>query len=363
MNNIILNINEIDSPALIVFPEIVKQNIEKAITIIGDTARLRPHIKTHKTLDVIKLCQAAGIQKYKCATIAEAELLGIALAKDVLLAYQPIGPKAFRFQNIIEKYPNTNFSCVVDSLEIAQFYAKNQLNFNLYIDLNVGMNRTGIAPELATELALAIGKLPMLKLIGLHAYDGHIHNIDFEKRKTESDIAYSQIEKLISDLANINLNGLNIIMGGSPTYPIHAKRKNIECSPGTFVFWDKGYADICPEQPFIPAINIVSRIISKPSETKICIDLGYKSVASENELKRRVYFPNNPDLQIISQSEEHLVLDAAPNNQYKIGDLLLSIPIHICPTVALYEHMHVVENERITGNKWNILARNRQINC
>src|SRR3954470_5215176 len=89
--------NEIDSPALLVYPQRVKANIQTAIKMIGDVNRLRPHVKTHKCAEVAKLMMNAGINKFKCATIAEAEMLGMQQAADVLLAYQPVGPKLDRF--------------------------------------------------------------------------------------------------------------------------------------------------------------------------------------------------------------------------------------------------------------------------
>ena len=93
----ISNITEVDSPALVVFPDRVKRNIELLKNMIDDVKRLRPHVKTHKTKEAALLQMEAGIKKFKCATIAEAEMLGSIKAPDVLLAYQPIGPKINRF--------------------------------------------------------------------------------------------------------------------------------------------------------------------------------------------------------------------------------------------------------------------------
>ncbi len=101
-----------------------------------------------------------------------------------------------------------------------------------------------------------------------------------------------------------------IIAGGSPTFPIHARRaSDIQCSPGTFVYWDKGYGDQFPEQPFEPAALVVTRVISIRGETRLCLDLGHKSISAENELTKRVGFLNGPGLTPVGQSEEHLVVE------------------------------------------------------
>jgi len=356
----IKNINELDSPALVVFPERVKHNIQLAIDMIGDVDRLRPHIKTNKSPDVAKLMLNAGISKFKCATIAEAEMLAQSNAPDVLLAYQPLGPKLNRFVSLIKKYPATKFSCLTDNIsaanEQASIFNSDHLNVPVFIDLNVGMNRTGISPgEKAIELAEHCSTLKGISLIGLHAYDGHIRDVDFEAKKQKCDEAFAMVEKL-----NEKLKLPTLVMGGSPAFSVHCKRKDIECSPGTFVYWDKGYTDLCPEQKFLPAIVLVTRIISLPSANKICTDLGHKSVAAENEITRRVFFLNAEGLTPVGQSEEHLVLETNEDHPYKVGQIFYGLPYHVCPTVALYERVYTIENGKVTG-EWRHAARDRKI--
>ena len=103
----IKNIDSIDTPVLVIYPQRVEENIRILKSMINDISLLRPHVKTHKTREATLLKMAAGINKFKCATIAEAEMLGICKAGDVLLAYQPFGPKLQRFVLLIKKYPDT----------------------------------------------------------------------------------------------------------------------------------------------------------------------------------------------------------------------------------------------------------------
>src|SRR4051812_43854359 len=99
------NIDDVDSPALVIYSDRVKQNIRQAIEIIDDVNRLRPHVKTHKSPDITQLMMEAGITKFKCATIAEAEMLASVNAKDVLLAYPVTGPKIQRWMKLVKDYP------------------------------------------------------------------------------------------------------------------------------------------------------------------------------------------------------------------------------------------------------------------
>ncbi len=360
------HVEELDSPALVVYPDRVKANIRTAIAMIGNVQRLRPHVKTHKCPAIAQLMIDAGINKFKCATIAEAEMLGMIDAADVLLAYQPSGPKLNRFVQLIKKYPGTTYSCLTDNTDSADeqsaLFAANGLNVPVYIDLNLGMNRTGIAPgKAAVELVKYCNTKKGIAVRGLHAYDGHIRNADITKRIIECDNDFAPVLAMQEDLFQQGIHPLVIIAGGSHSFPVHCKREKIECSPGTFVYWDKSNSDYCPEQAFLPAAMLVTRVVSLPDSTKLCIDLGHKSVAAEMELTKRVFFPDAPQLTAISQSEEHLVVEAGINHGYTTGDVLYGMPSHICPTVALYERVKIIEEGRVTG-EWKNVARDRKIN-
>lgn len=359
------DIEEIDTPALVIFKERVIANIQTAISMVNDISRLRPHIKTNKSPDAVKLMIKFGISKFKCATIAEAEMAGMCLAKDVVLAYQPLGPKLQRFIQVIKKYPDTLYSCLADNLSAAEeqssAFTAAELTVPVYMDLNIGMNRTGIIPgDDAVSLYSFLSAAPGLRVAGLHAYDGHFRNADIEIRTEECNNAFMQVEQLKKKLEADGLQVPNIIAGGSPTFPVHAKRMNCECSPGTFIYWDKGYTDLCPEQDFLPAAVLLTRIISCPSSTRVCTDLGHKSVSAENEISRRVHFLNTNDLQPVSHSEEHLVLEAKAGHPYQVGDVLYGLPYHVCPTVALYEKVYTIENQQVSG-EWKNSARDREI--
>lgn len=361
----IRNIDEVDSPALIIHPARVQHNIELAKQMVGDTQRLRPHVKTNKISEVSAMLLEAGITKFKCATIAEAEMLATLDAPDVLLSYQPTGPKITRFINLIKAYPSVQLSCLVDNAanarSIAALAEKNGVIIRLFIDLNIGMNRSGIKPEHALELAKTIVGLKRIKLVGLHAYDGHIRDVDFAERKKNTDAGFKPVETLVEELKAVIDQPLQLAVGGTPTFPVHAARKNVECSPGTFVFSDWGYKHALPDEAFEYAAILISRVISIIDDTHICTDLGHKSVAAENPLDKRVHFLNAPEAIPTGQSEEHLVLQVTNANEYAVGDVLYGVPVHICPTVALYDKVFVAENGTV-HKSWNVVARNRYIN-
>src|ERR1700759_1509137 len=136
----IKNVENIDSPALIIYKDRAQKNIQSLIEM-KDAAYLRPHVKTNKIAEVCKMMLNAGITKFKCATIAEAEMLGMINAPDVLFAYQPTPTKANRLVQLIQKFPVTKFSCLIDDAinaeAISKVFSKNNLVVDVYIDLNV----------------------------------------------------------------------------------------------------------------------------------------------------------------------------------------------------------------------------------
>ena len=359
------NIESIDSPALIVYPDRIKANIKMMLQILGgDAARLRPHVKTYKMAEVVKMQMEEGISKFKCATIAEAEMLGALGAKDILLAYQPVGPKVGRLMQLIKRFPDLKFSALVDHPDALQGLntaaEKAEIIIDLYLDLDVGMHRTGIEPGLGAFELWQLGQsLHGTNMVGLHIYDGHLRDSDFNERKRWSDEGFRKAQKLLERIELTTEAPIKIVAGGTPTFPAHALRPNVECSPGTCLLWDWGYDQMLPDLDFQFAALVVCRVISKPTASTICVDLGHKAVAAEQPFPR-VEFLNLPDVRHVSQSEEHLVLELPADVACEVGDVLYGVPQHICPTCALYDQAAIIREEKITDS-WSVVARNRKI--
>ena len=358
----IKNIEEIDTPALLIYKDRAKQNIEKAIALVNSVEQLRPHVKTHKLLEISTMMMESGIHKFKCATIAEAEMLGMAKAKDVLIAFPMVGPKIKRLQALKQKYSNTKFSCLIDNIDTAKDLSDEFINdkTDVYIDLNVGMNRTGISSDNALNLYKNALNLSGINIIGIHAYDGHIHDLDVLQRKHKADKVFQLISLVQLEIEKFAEKKLKIVVGGSPTFSIHAlAHEDVEVSPGTFIFWDAGYKETMPDFDFLWAGIIATRVISIINETNLCLDLGHKSIAAENPLPR-IKFLSNDEIIPIGQSEEHLVVQVENTDKYAVGDVWYGVPIHICPTVALHKEVQIVENNTVI-DAWKVIARDRKI--
>ncbi|WP_162006520.1 alanine racemase [Roseimaritima sediminicola] len=349
------------TPALLIDADRVDQNIRLMLQTVGDRPdRLRPHVKTHKMSAVVQQYLKAGIRSFKAATLEEAAMAAAAGAADVLLAHQPVGEKQGRWSKLIQTHRSTRFSTIVDDLAVVD-----QLGglaescgdtLDLWIDVDCGMHRTGIAfgAELQA-LRERIRQATGLRYRGLHVYDGHLHQPSLEQRKVAVEAIARTIEAdLRSDPAP------EVVVGGSPTFALWAERLPDrpqpfwQCSPGTMVFWDWGYDHSFAEMPYEIAATVLTSVISKPASGRLCLDLGHKSLASEMPLELRAAFPALPDARLVGHSEEHLVIESEQAEGIAVGETLVALPRHICPTVNLYGQAAVVRDRAVTEEAWAI---------
>jgi len=356
----------VPSPALIFFPEIIRRNIAEVIAMAGGPGRLRPHCKTHKTLELTRMQLDAGVLKHKCATLAEAEMLAMADAPEVLIAYPLVGPNIHRFAKLILKYPRTEFAAIADHPAMVQalsaVVSANGLSVEVLADINVGQDRTGIDLAGAAELVPLIARSPGLRPSGFHVYDGHNNMEHHEDREAAVRALLTPVLTLRAKLEKAGYPVPRIVCGGTPSFPIYAAIKDVpglECSPGTYVLHDFGYGSKYADLGAVmPAAVLLTRVISKPTANRVTLDLGTKAVASDPPAGKRVqlldFAPHTP----VGHNEEHYIVETAHADRYQPGDVVYAIPAHICPTVALHKEALIAEQGLIVGS-WPIIARDR----
>jgi D-serine deaminase-like pyridoxal phosphate-dependent protein len=360
----IANEEQIASPTVLIYPERVQENIRRMIAMAGDVQKLRPHVKTHKLPQLVQLQISEGINKFKAATIAECEMVAEAGGKDILIAYPIIGPNIQRVIQLIQKYPKAAISCLVDNhvslQQIALQARQSGVEIPLYIDLNVGMNRTGIAPgNEAIQLYGILSNTPGVRAAGIHAYDGHLHDSDFKVLEQQAIDAFNPVWQMVSAIHAQGLTVPSLVVSGTPTSKILAKRSDVEVSLGTSVLWDFGQPITSPDLDYLNAAVILARVISRPTANRICIDLGHKAVASEMP-HPRVKFFGLQDATPVMHNEEHLVLESDNAASYPVGTVLYGLPKHVCPTIALHNEVWCVRDGE-AKEAWHVIARDRKI--
>jgi D-serine deaminase-like pyridoxal phosphate-dependent protein len=354
------------SPALLFYKDLIWSNIQQAISIAGSVDRLRPHVKTHKTREIVRMQLDAGICKHKCATLAEAEMLAECGVPDVLLAYPMVGPNCQRFARLIEAFPQCNFSVLTDhpraANSLSEAMAPTRRAVDVLLDMDTGQHRTGIAPgDDAIALYELLSSLPGVRPGGLHVYDGHNHQESYAEREAA---ATGQLNPVLALRAALEQKGLpvpRLVLGGTPTFPIYARMDyaGAELAPGTCILHDHGYGSRFADlSGFVPAALLLTRVISRPTPTRVTLDLGYKAIASDPPAGKRCVLLNVPAYEPLLQNEEHLVIDTPAADRFKPGDEVYALPTHICPTCAMHRHAYIVEHGKVIG-RWEIVARDR----
>lgn len=352
------------SPSLVYYKEIIVENIKKAIDIAGGPGRLWPHVKSHKCSGMVKLQQSMGISRFKCATIAEAEMLGRCGAENILLAYPLVGPDIGRFIKLKQTYPESEYWAIGDDMgqirTLSLALEDLGITTRFLVDMNLGMNRTGVPMENAGKFYEECAALGGLDVKGFHCYDGNHNHPDIVQRNKDVDVTAEIIRGIKKSLEEKGLECGVFVMGGTPSFPCHARYEGVYLSPGTAFLTDAGYYRKFPDMDFVPAAAVITRVISHPAPSMFTLDLGYKGIASDPDGVRG-YMVDKEGCEPGPQSEEHWVFTVEQGVEVPpVGEMAYVIPTHICPTSALYSRIPVVEGGKVT-EWWNVDARNREI--
>ena len=356
------------SPALLFSRDAIQHNLARMLERAGGPERLRPHVKTHKTRQIVRMEIDAGIRKHKAATIAEAEMLAQEEAADILLAYPLVGPAIARFVKLMRTYPASQFLATVDDRDMATALSRaltaENLSAEVLLDLDVGQHRTGLPPgEHAYSLYEHLATLPGLTCGGLHVYDGHNHQPALADREAAVHAPWLEVLEFRERLLSHDLPVPRLVLGGTPTFPVyaHVQLPGTELAPGTCVLGDHGYGSKYRDlSDFAVAALLLTRVISKPSPTRLTLDLGHKAVAGDPPAGKRVRFVDLDECEQVIHNEEHLVIETPHAARYSLGDVLYAMPTHICPTCALHQEALVVENGLVV-DAWPIAARVRRL--
>ena len=357
--------SNIASPALIYYRDIILANTKRIIEMAGGARRLWPHVKSHKTTEMVRMQIDMGITRFKCATIAEAEMTAKAGAAYIMLAFPLVGPNISRFVRLSANYTQAAFYAIGDDLQqldiLSDEAGKMGIKMNVLVDVDAGMHRTGVPMDKLEEFYERAYSLKNIVLKGMHCYDGHLHDSDYNVRKAKAEEIDRTVLRIQASLSQKGLDCGLLVMGGTPTFPCRAGKDNMYLSPGTCFIGDWGYYKKFPDIAFPPGAAVLSRVVSHPTENTFTIDLGNKGIASDPSGERGI-IAGMEEAKPLFQSEEHWVFSLPEGQKLPaIGSGCYVLPTHICPTSALYPQITVAEGGEITG-EWQVSARNRRIN-
>jgi D-serine deaminase-like pyridoxal phosphate-dependent protein len=344
----IANPESLETPAMLQFQDVMEHNISSVCDLVGGGENLIAHVKTHKSEAVARKELEHGVAGFKCATLKELEMVLQAGAQKAILAYPQVQQrKVERLFDLALRFPDAWVAAIVSSpihLELLSAAARRRKQvFHVMLDLDAGMRRTGIGfgPD-STDLYRNIDADPFLIASGFHLYDGHEHHTNVSDREAA---AQGHIQALQVYRQQIEAAGIPVpfmVAGGSWSFPYYARTEGMYGSPGTFVYWDAGYREVMPDMPFRCAALILTQVVDRyPDEGTITTDLGSKGISTDSPVGERAVLLGHDTAELIRQSEEHGVFRFA-DDLPQVGDYLLAIPGHICPTTIRYPGIHVI---------------------
>jgi len=360
--------DQIMTPALAIYPDIVDSNIGITLGLLGgDANRWRPHVKTAKLGFIMRRLAERGIRNFKCSTSLELLTACENGAADVVVAYPLIGANARRVREIAEQFREVRISALVECEE--QISAWRGSAIGLFIDVNPGMNRTGISEEGASEivkLARAIEDSGQA-FRGLHYYDGHLSSLELAERERIAHLGYDHLMRIVEAFERAGIAIAEVITAGTPAFPCSLSYGGFtdaafvhRVSPGTIVYNDcSSLVQLPLEYGYRPAAVVVSTVVSRPSPGRFTCDAGHKTVSADAGVPTCAAI-GHPEYRPSKPSEEHLPIDVSGESiSPHIGDALYLVPKHICPTVNNFDHTLLVINGRIVALK-TVTARGRE---
>lgn len=363
------NIASIDTPTMLVNLPLMEQNISNLFsTLLPTGVRIRPHLKTTKSIHLARLLANAGATGACVAKLSEAEIIaGLGGFEDLLITCVIVG--AVKVRRLVALFKShRQLRIVVDDADAASAIdaaldeagfdsGKDEERLLTLIDLDVGLHRTGVQPgEPARALARHVAGLKHLKLIGVQGYEGHVQHVHgLEARKAmcleSMAILTSTAEALRQDGHTIEV----VTTGGTGTAEFCAAVKGItEVQPGSFLFMDTDYRNAVGTT-YKNSLTILSTVLSAQGPRCVTIDAGLKSLTTDSGLAEC----KEPGYTYGVLGDEHGSLaweDDGKARALKVGDRVEMVPSHIDPTVNLHD-VYVAHRDGIVEEIWKVDAR------
>lgn len=362
-----MRLEQLQTPALLVRLDRVRANLARMRTLLaphGGLERWRPHVKTAKTPAVLELLLASGLRRFKCATTREAALLlecaeraQVELELCVAMAHR--GANLARLEQLGRAHPRQRLSLLTEAPEHALEVRRAAPQLGLWVDLDPGMGRSGIALDDTARLDATL-EAAGAALIGLHAYEGQIRHASAAERARACAPHFEGLARLVHSRS---LERLELVTSGTPTFeqalafePFAALRHRV--SPGIVVYWDTN-SEALGIAGFQCAASVLARVISANGAGRVTLDAGSKSLdaaAGDPCVRVRGW----PGLVAQRPSEEHLPLASLDGRTPPMGELVELEPRHVCPMINLAQRVVLLEGESVVGIE-DVAARGHEI--
>lgn len=325
---------------------------------------LRPHAKTHKSVQIAQLQKKAGATGIACATVAEANLLASAGIGSLLLTAPQMGEG--KFARIAKINGAHDISVVVDhAAQVAGLIASlgaGDKPLSVLVDVDVGHARTGIADlGEGVRLAQSIVASGKLKFVGIQGYAGHAQHIPRpEERNAAADKAADILRRFIKAMMEAGLDCALISGSGTGTYRRDAAAGPYnELQVGSYVFMDSDYARIVDESGagpcFEPSLFVLATVVSVNIPGQVTVDAGSKALATNGPPPCNIIGVPKGSNYRFAGDEHGIIAVPAGQKAPALGERVLVGATHCDPTVNLHACYHVIDGSQ--AHTWPIGAR------
>ena len=352
-------LQDVDTPALIVDLDAFEANLATlGKTLKGHDVRARPHAKTHKCPEIARRQIAAGAVGVCCQKVSEAEAMVEGGIGDVLISNEVVGAR--KIERLAELSRRARIGVCVDNSENVRQIAASGAKLDVYVELEVGMRRCGIAPgQPAVDLARQIMNSGNLRFAGLQAYHGRAQHVrSLAERRAIIKKAAADVRLTKELLQKDRIDCPTVTGAGSGTYMMEVESGAWdEVQPGSYVFMDADYARnewAAPLPRFEHALFVLSTVMSRPGPERAIVDAGLKASSVDSGMPTVWH---RSGLDYVQASDEHGKIEiAAGAAAPALGEKLLLVPGHCDPTVNLYD-WYVCIRAGVVEALWPITAR------
>lgn len=362
-----MNLDAIDTPALLLDSDAMARNVARmAAAARAAGVALRPHAKTHKSPAVARRQIAAGAVGVCCQKVGEAEIMVEGGVSDVLVTNEIVGAsKLVRLAGLAKFATIRTVADNPDALDaLAAACVAAGVEIGVLVECDLGMGRCGVAdPARAVALAKRAVSAKGVRFDGLQAYHGKIQHVaGWAQRRAASDAANARLAEFLAAFAAAGLATPIVSGAGTGSYEFQTKAGYTEFQCGTYVFMDKQYRDVGDETGeryarFEQALFVLATVMSVPSDDRVVLDAGLKSLSMDGGLPEAVDLPG---WSFSFGGDEHGVLrrTEAGARLPKIGEKLRLVPGHGDTTINLHDEYRVLAGG-VPAMVWPVAARGK----
>jgi D-serine deaminase-like pyridoxal phosphate-dependent protein len=355
----------LNTPALIVDVEALERNIEVMAAMAAKAGRrLRPHAKTHKSVEIARRQIAAGAVGICCAKLGEAEALAQGGVENILITSPVVGASGVeRLAALAAR--SAGLMAAADHPDAVAAIAATGARMTLLVDVDPGIHRTGVADAgAAVALARAIDGAPSLAYGGVQFYCGAQQHIEvFGARRAAIVERTAYLETVMAALAAAGLPPTIVSGGGTGTQAIDLELGVLtELQVGSYIFMDRQYGD-CELTAyggllFETALMVDARVVSANHAFMATVDAGLKAFATEAGAPPILSGAVEGAAYHFMGDEQGCVVPPKGRPAPKLGELVTFAAPHCDPTVNLYDAYHAVRGDTLVAI-WPIEARGR----